>query len=73
MSWDDAQREARRWIDGLNIPSKSLQGKSINLSMEAAELKFEPKFRTMVIRAARRLLKSRGIDSYIPEPKPPTS
>ena len=61
MSWERAKKEARCWVDGLNLPTDMLRGKSIDLSDQAKALKFEPKFRVMVIRAARRLLRSRDV------------
>lgn len=56
-------------MDSLNVPTKSLQGKSIDLTEQAKALNFEPKFRAMVIQAARRLLKSRGVQAIISSPK----
>lgn len=65
MSWERAQREAKRWIDSLNVPTKRLQGQSFDLTPHAAALAFEPRFKGMVIEAARRLLKTRGVDAYV--------
>jgi hypothetical protein len=42
-----------------------MQGKSIDLSEQAKSLQFEPKFRAMVLQAAKRLLKSRGVQAII--------
>ena len=67
MSWERAKKEARLWVDGLNLPTDTLRGKSVDLSEQVKALKFEPKFRVMVIRAARRLLKSRDVHAIIPE------
>lgn len=67
MSWERAQREAKRWIDGLNIPTRQLQGQSFDLTPHAASLAFEPKFKSMVITAAKRLLKTRGVEAYVVE------
>ena len=67
MSWERAKREAQRWVDGLNLPTKSMQGQTVDLTEQARSLNFEPKFRVMVIRAAKRLLTSRGVTPVIPE------
>ena len=70
MSWAGAKKEARRWVDGLNLPTRTLKGKTVDLNAQAATLRFEAKFRTMVIRAAKRLLEDRGVIALIDEPKP---
>lgn len=60
-------------MDSLNIPTKSLKGKGVDLTDRIdglARLHPEPKYRTMVIRAAKRLLQSRGVAATIPEPQP---
>ncbi len=67
MSWKRAQQEAQRWVDGLNLPTKSMQGQSIDLNEQAKALRFEAKFKLMVIRAAKRLLQSRGVRAEIEE------
>ena len=54
VSWERAQKEARRWVDGLNLPTRSMQGQSVDLSAQARKLAFEPRFKVMVIRAATR-------------------
>jgi hypothetical protein len=65
VSWDRAQTEARRWIDGLNLPTKSLKGKSINLTEQAKTLKHDPKYKAMVLEAASRLLRTRGVEMIV--------
>ena len=60
MSWQSARKEAQRWLDTLNLPTKQLRGQTINLSAQAAGLRGEPKYLAMVIRAAKRILKARG-------------
>lgn len=69
MSWERAQKEARRWVDGLNLPTRFMQGKTVDLTAQAAALKLEPKFKLMVLRAAKRLLKTRGVEAIIPQPE----
>ena len=76
LSWDRAQTAARRWVDSLNIATRSLKGQTVDLTPQApalAKLYPEPKFRTMVIRAAVRLLRTRGVEATIPEPNPPST
>ena len=71
MSWADAKKEARRWVDSLNLPTKSMRGKQIDLNARTAGLAhYEAKYRTMIIRAAKRLLYSRGVTALIDEPQP---
>ena len=70
MSWRSAKKEAQRWLDTLNLQTKALRGQRIDLNAQAASLRFEAKFRTMVIRAAKRILEERGVFAVIDEPKP---
>ena len=65
MSWTTAKRDAQHWVDGLNLPTRSMQGQTVDLTEQAKLLKFEPKYRAMVIDAARRLLKTRGVTARI--------
>lgn len=57
-------------MDSLNLPTKKLRGQRLDLNAQAAGLRFEAKFRTMVIRAAKRLLQERGVEAVIDEPRP---
>ena len=73
MSWERAQKDARRWVDSLNLPTRSLKGQTLDLTAQAevlAKTYLEPKYRTMVIRAAKRLLTTRKVTANIPEPEP---
>ena len=70
MSWQEARDAAQRWLDPLNLPTKSMRGQRIDLNKHAAKLRHDPKFRAMVIRAAIRILKAKGIEAIIDEPKP---
>ena len=65
MSWKDAQREARRWIDGMNIQKP--KGRLIDLREPAKKLTFQGDFRTMVLRAAERLVVKRGATAILPD------
>lgn len=67
MSWKIAKKEARHWIDGLNL--QSVSGRLIDLREPAKSLRFSSDhFRTMVFRAAERLLKTRGATAILPDP-----
>lgn len=70
MSWQSARKEAQRWLDTLNLPTKQMRGQTINLSAQAANLRGEAKYVAMIIRAAKRILESRGVVAIIDEPKP---
>lgn len=65
VSWKDAQREARHWIDSLNL--QKVKGRLIDLREPAKKLQFQGHFRTMVLRAAERLLVTRGATAILPE------
>lgn len=65
MSWKDAQREAKRWIDGLNL--QKVKGRLIDLREPAKALRFRGKFRLMVFSAAKRILADRGATAVLPE------
>lgn len=64
MSWKDAKAEAKRWIDQQQIP-RIARGGSWDLTEPARRLKWAGDFRTMVLEAARRLLKTRDIHLVI--------
>lgn len=59
MSWQNAKREAQKWVDRLELP-QNLQGKVIYIYELAEKLPFDGKFRDMVVRASMRILKFRG-------------
>lgn len=65
VSWKDAQREARRWIDSLNL--QNVKGRLIDLRAPAKKLTFQGHFRKMVLQAADRLLKTRGATAVLPD------
>jgi hypothetical protein len=65
MSWKDAQREARSWIDSLQLGK--IQGRLIDLRGPASQLRFQGKFRVMVLRAAKRIIAERGATALLPE------
>jgi len=65
MSWKEAQREAKRWIDGLNL--QNIKGRLIDLREPAKSLRFRGKFRSMVLRAAKRIIADRGATAVLPE------
>jgi hypothetical protein len=65
VSWDDAQQEAKRWIDGLNV--QGVKGTLVDLRGPAQLLPFQGHFRTMVFQAAKRLLKKRGAAVILPD------
>ena len=51
MSWESAKKEALRWVDSLNLPTKSMQGQTVDLTEQAKTLTMEPRYRAMVIDA----------------------
>jgi hypothetical protein len=65
MSWKDAQREARDWIDSLHL--QKIEGTLVDLRGPAKALRFRGKFRTMVFRAAKRIIADRGATALLPE------
>jgi hypothetical protein len=65
VSWKDAQREARHWIDSLNL--RDFKGTLVDLREPAKQLTFQGHFRVMVLRAAERLLKTRGAAARLPD------
>ena len=70
MSWQQARKDAQRWLDTLNLPTKSMRGQTINLNAQAASLRGEAKYVVMIIRAAKRILRGRGVEAIIDEPRP---
>jgi hypothetical protein len=65
MSWNIAKKEARHWIDSLNL--QNISGRLIDLREPAQSLRFSGHFRLMVLRAAERLLKTRGAVALLPD------
>jgi hypothetical protein len=65
VSWKDAQREARSWIDSLQLGK--LEGRLIDLREPSESLRFRGQFRTMVLRAAKRLVADRGGTAVFPD------
>lgn len=66
MSWEQAKNDAANWLGTLKL-GKDLHGQHIDLLQHAATLKAQGQFRTMVLRAAARLIKKRGGTSNISE------
>jgi len=67
MSWKKAHEEAARLIDRLQLRNDRIKGTTIDLRPYAHLVRQEGQFRTMVFRAAGRILKSRGAESILPE------
>lgn len=65
MSWHIAKKEARHWIDSQNL--HDVRGRLIDLREAAHSLRFQGHFRLMVLRAAERLLKTRGAVAILPD------
>jgi len=65
MNWSIAKKEARNWIDNLNL--QNVRGRLIDLREPAKMLRFSGHSRLMVVRAAERLLKTRGAAALLPD------
>ena len=70
MSWQNARKDAQRWLDTLQLQTSSLKGQKINLTEQAKSLRGEPKYIAMIVEAARRILYRRGIVAEIKGPAP---
>jgi len=68
ISWADAQEEAGKWIGELHLP-RNLDGQTIDLTEHAKTLKFDGRFRRMILDAAERKLKKRGARVIILPPE----
>ena len=53
-------------MDRLQL-AKDMRGKFIDLTEQAKTIRGEQKFRAMTIRAARRILRARGIECNLPD------
>ena len=62
LSWKSAVKAASQWLGSLDLPN-NLQGQAIDLSEQAKVLPLEGEFRRMVLEAARRELRTRGVKS----------
>jgi hypothetical protein len=69
MSWKQAQEDARRWVDQTKLKREEIEGKLVDLRPYAGLISaFEGQYRTMVLGAAKRVLKARGAaGSILPE------
>lgn len=66
MTWQNAKIEAEKWIHSLDLP-EDMKGQTVKLGELGKDLPFEGQFREMVLRAAARLLKSRGAKIIKPD------
>jgi hypothetical protein len=66
VSWAEAQKDAKRWLDSLNL-KRPVRGELLDLRPYSEQLPFEGKYRVMVINALSRLLKKRRIEAVLPE------
>lgn len=58
MSWAKAKRDAEKWLDALHLPK--VKGTAVDLSDKGATLQADGLYREMILKAARRILVSRG-------------
>jgi hypothetical protein len=65
MSWKNAQREARDWLDSLHL--QNVKGRLVDLRESARSLRYRGHFRLMVLRAAKRIIADRGATALLPE------
>lgn len=65
MSWQDARTEAQRHLDRLQLKNEDIRGRILDLNELFKDTAFEGRFRTMVLQAAARLLKKRGVNTNI--------
>ena len=60
MSWKQAEKLAERWIDSAQLRKDQVAGKVVDMTPFSASLPETQQLRTMVLGAAKRLLKARG-------------
>lgn len=71
MSWDEAQREAEKWLVACGVPPGPIKGEHFDLHEKGDLLPGKHGFKLIVIRAAKRLLAKRGAKAWMPEPPEP--
>jgi len=67
MSWEEAQREAEKWLAANGVPSGKIRGLYFDLHQKAATLPENVGFRAMVLRAAKRIAAKRGANFWLPD------
>ncbi len=68
MSWQQAVREAERWLLAAGVPAGKIKGQYFDLRQHVESLPEKTGFRIMVLRAARRELEKRGASFWLPDP-----
>jgi hypothetical protein len=68
MSWAQAQREAEKWLAACEVPQhQGVKGQYFDLHEKGGLIIQEGQFRTMILRAAERIMKKRGAKVWFPE------
>jgi len=68
MSWAQAQREAEKWLLASGVPAhQGIKGKYFDLHERGGDIIQEGQFRTMILRAAERIIKKRGATAWLPD------
>jgi hypothetical protein len=67
MSWEEAQREAQRWLDACGVPHGNIKGRHFDLHDKLELIPPPLGFRAMVVRAARRIIEKRGAKAWLPD------
>jgi hypothetical protein len=67
MSWEQALRDAEKWLVSVGVPAGKIKGQHFYLNDRPEGLPEKEGYRIMVLRAAKRLLEKRGATAYLPD------
>lgn len=67
MSWEEAQREAERWLFKSGVPHGKIKGQHFDLHEKVETLPENIGYRAMVLRAAKRILAKRDAKAWLPD------
>jgi hypothetical protein len=68
MSWEQAMREAEDWLLACGVPRhQGIKGQYFDLHEKGDLIIKQGQFRTMILRAAERIMKKRGATAWYPE------
>ena len=68
MSWEQAMKDAEKWLAGSGVPAGKIKGQYFDLHESVQALPENRGYRIMVLRAAKRLLERRGATAWLPDP-----
>jgi hypothetical protein len=64
MSWEEAQREAEKWLRAAGVPPGKIKGEHFDLHEKMDLMPPKVGYRAIILRAAKRSLEKRGAKAW---------